>query len=67
MDIHDIIDKLQLSPLTGEGGMFRRTWLSEQVIAKEALSVPYTVRVIEEKIINIRERMENDEKTQREK
>ena len=41
MDIHDIIDKLQLSPLTGEGGMFRRTWLSEQVIAKEALSVPY--------------------------
>lgn len=41
MDIQDIISRLGLSPLTGEGGMFRRTYLSGQIIAKEALSTPY--------------------------
>ena len=41
MEIQDIIEKLGLSPLTGEGGMFRRTYLSTQVIKKEALSTPY--------------------------
>ena len=41
MDIQDIIEKLGLSPLSGEGGMFRRTYLSTQVIKKEALSTPY--------------------------
>ena len=41
MDIQDIIAKLGLSPLSGEGGMFRRTYLSGQVIKKEALSTPY--------------------------
>ena len=41
MEIKDIIEKLGLSPLTGEGGMFRRTYLSGQIIKKEALSTPY--------------------------
>lgn len=41
MEIQDIIAKLGLSPLSGEGGMFRRTYLSSQVIKKEALSTPY--------------------------
>lgn len=41
MEIRDIIEKLRLSPLTGEGGMFRRTYLSGQVIAKEAFSTAY--------------------------
>ncbi len=41
MEIKDIIEKLRLSPLTGEGGMFRRTYLSGQVIAKEAFSTAY--------------------------
>ncbi len=40
-EINEIIERLGLSPLTGEGGMFRRTYLSGQVIAKEALSTPY--------------------------
>lgn len=41
MEIKDIIEKLGLSPLTGEGGMFRRTYLSGQMIKKEALSASY--------------------------
>lgn len=40
-DLNELIDKLGLSPLTGEGGLFRRTWLSSQVVARQALTTPY--------------------------
>ena len=41
-EINEIIERLGLSPLTGEGGMFRRTYLSGQTIAKEAFSTVYS-------------------------
>ena len=40
-DITELVKQLELSPLTGEGGLFRRTWLSPQVISKQALAAPY--------------------------
>jgi len=39
--IGELIERLGLSPLTGEGGMFRRTYLSGQMLSREAFSNRY--------------------------
>lgn len=39
--IQEIMERFQLAPLTGEGGLFRRTYLSGDVLGREAFSGRY--------------------------
>lgn len=39
--IQEIVERFQLSPLTGEGGLFRRTYCSTDVLEREAFQGKY--------------------------
>lgn len=41
MDIQQLIEHLQLEPLEGEGGLFRRTWLAPHTVEPSILGTPY--------------------------